>query len=175
MLNWNAAGALAEIIGAAAVVISVVYLAVQVKKQTQEARLAATRDLSDQGNQVLDRISSDLTLVATYGRAVQDYKSLPTAERLWTSLIFQRACRVMEQQLLHTKKGNVDPVYFESFQNAFLEFLTFPGAQEWWQDSSSLFSADFRRYVDEQMIDAKAKGYSSTFKSETNNPATISK
>ena len=39
-------GNISEIIGSAAVVISVVYLAFQVRKQTEEARLAATRDLA---------------------------------------------------------------------------------------------------------------------------------
>ncbi len=43
-MNWDALGAIGEIVGATAVVISVIYLAVQIRKQTVESRLSATRD-----------------------------------------------------------------------------------------------------------------------------------
>ncbi len=43
---WDALGAAGEIVGALAVVVSVVYLAVQIGKQTAESRMAATRELS---------------------------------------------------------------------------------------------------------------------------------
>ena len=44
-MNWDAAGAIGEIIGATAVVVSVIYLAVQIRGQTEQAKLAATREL----------------------------------------------------------------------------------------------------------------------------------
>jgi hypothetical protein len=44
-MTWDAIGAVGEIVGAVAVVVSVIYLSVQVEKQTEEARLTATREL----------------------------------------------------------------------------------------------------------------------------------
>ncbi|MFT4562965.1 MAG: hypothetical protein ACI9BW_002716 [Gammaproteobacteria bacterium] len=163
-MNWGAAGAIGEIIGAAAVVISVIYLAVQVKKQTQEAKLAATRDLAAAGQDVLDRITSDFEFTAVYGRAVQNYNDLPDEQRLWAAIIFQRIFRLMEQQTLHISHGNTDPQFFESFRKSYLEALTFPGVQQWWANSKNIFSDEFVMYVDEQSAVAKSRGYNSTFK-----------
>lgn len=163
-MNWDAAGAVGEIIGAVAVVISVVYLAFQIRKQTDEAKLGATRELAEQSQQLLDRISSDLEFTEIYLKAVQNYKGLPDVERLWVALTFQRFFRVMEQQIYHIEKGNADPTYFDSFRRVFNEFLTYPGTQQWWPTASDLFSERFQNYVDEHMVKAKAKGYESSFK-----------
>ena len=59
-MNWDALTATAEITGAASVINSVVYLAVQVKKQTEEARFMATRELSNQINEISRDISNDI-------------------------------------------------------------------------------------------------------------------
>ena len=44
-MNWEAIGAIGEIIGAAAVVVSLIYLATQIRTQNNEARLAATHEI----------------------------------------------------------------------------------------------------------------------------------
>ena len=163
-MNWDAASAVGEIVGALAVVVSVIYLAAQVRKQTEEAKLSATRDLATQGDQIIDRINSDLTLTSVYRKGVQHYNQLTDDERLWTALIFQRFTRVMEQQIMHLEKENSDPIYFESFRRVFFEGVRFPGYQQWWQNSASLFGDDFQDYVNSLIVEAKAKGYESSFK-----------
>ncbi len=45
-MNWDAISAIGEIIGAAAVVISLLYLAVQIRDQNKEARLLAMHNMS---------------------------------------------------------------------------------------------------------------------------------
>lgn len=89
-MNWDAAGAIGEVIGAAAVVISVVYLALQVRTQTEESRLAATRDLSAQQLDFLRSITEGKELATIYLQGVRDYEGLRDEERLRVSLMFQR-------------------------------------------------------------------------------------
>ena len=45
-LNWDAIGAVGEIVGALAVVVSLIYLATQIRTQNIEARLAAVHEIS---------------------------------------------------------------------------------------------------------------------------------
>ena len=45
-MNWEAIGAVGEIIGAFAVVASLVYLAVQIRAQSRETRVSAMHDIS---------------------------------------------------------------------------------------------------------------------------------
>ena len=57
-MNWDAIGAVGEIIGAVGVIASVMYLALQIKKQTRESQMAAMRDLSHQLQENLERCRS---------------------------------------------------------------------------------------------------------------------
>ena len=80
-MNWEIAATIAEGIGAAAVVISVAYLASQIHRQTEQSRLAATREIAPQWNDILDFVIKDETIADVYLRGVQDYESLPNLER----------------------------------------------------------------------------------------------
>jgi hypothetical protein len=164
-MNWNAIGAISEALGSVAVIVSVGYLAIQVRKQTLEARLTATRELAVQFQDALRSVTEDGRFAAIWLRGVQDYDGLPSVDRIRLTLSFQRVCRIMEQQYLHTRRGNVDPAFFESIDLAFREFLTFPGVQRWWELSREHFGAEFRRRVDALMTAARERGYSSSFKS----------
>ena len=96
-MNWDAIGAVGEMIGASAVVISVIYLALQIRKQTHESRLAATRELNNHYLQAQAVLTEDGEIASIYLRAVQDYESLPDVDRLRISLHFHRNFRIMEQ------------------------------------------------------------------------------
>ena len=74
-MNWDAIGAIGEIVGATAVVITVMYLAHQVRKQTQESRLAATCEISARWDEMMETLISNPDLVEMYGLAVQDYNA----------------------------------------------------------------------------------------------------
>ena len=45
-MNWEAIGAIGEIVGAAAVVFSLGYLAVQIRNQNSESRASPMHDIS---------------------------------------------------------------------------------------------------------------------------------
>ena len=165
-MNWDAYGAAGEIIGALAVVISVVYLAVQIRRQTDQARLGATRDIADQRNDLISLVIEDSEVAQIYIKAVQDYDTLPNDERIRASFLFQQFMRLAEQQHLHVKQGHIDPAYFDSMDRTYLEWLTFPGTQQWWSGSKEFFEPEFRARIDMLIAKAKERGYNSTFKED---------
>lgn len=163
-MNWDAIGAVGEMIGAAAVVISVIYLATQIRKQTQEGRLAATRELASQTQGLIDHMIARPKLAANYLKAVQRFDELPNEERFWASMYFMRMFRVMEQQLLHSNHSSIEHEYFESVEKTIEEMLSLPGVQQWWNKNDYMFSSLMRDYVKPRLVKAKEKGYESTFK-----------
>lgn len=165
-MNWDAIGSIGEIVGAGAVVVSLVYLAIQIRKQTVEARLLATRELASDYQRIINTIATDDTVSRLWAVGVQDYDSMPDMERMRISAFFQQLARHMEQQFLHTTKGTVDPAFFKSVDRVHLEFLCFPGVQQWWEGSKEFFDKEFQDHVRMVLIKAKAKGYHSSFKKE---------
>ena len=162
-MNWDAIGAIGEMIGASAVVISVVYLALQIRKQTHESRLAATRELNNQNVQSQTVITENAEIASIYLKAVRDYESLPDLDRLRISLQFQRNFRMLEQQFLHIKSGNVEASYLESVNKAYREWLVFPGVKQWWKLSKHHFDSGFCAYIEQEMQAGEQEEYASTF------------
>ena len=165
-MNWDAIGAVGEIIGALAVVLSVVYLAVQIRRQTDQARLAATREIAIAWNTALIPLIENQELADLFLKAGPSYDALPNHERLRVSGIYMQMMRLLEQQYLHVRKGNIDPTFFESADRTYLELLVTPGSQEWWKQHRTQYSDGFRLLVDKQIEKAKAKGWESTYKAE---------
>ena len=46
-MNWDAAGAIGEIVGAFAVVMSLIYLASKIRIQNREARISSVHDITE--------------------------------------------------------------------------------------------------------------------------------
>ena len=138
-MNWDVGAAIGEMIEAVAVVVSVAYLAIQIRKQTEQSRLAATREIATQYSGILNRIIEDEKFSSIYLRGVQDYASLQNEERIRVALLFQRMMTLMEQQYLHIANGHIDPKFFDSANRTFFEWLTFPGTQAWWEGSKEFF------------------------------------
>ena len=112
--QWASLG---EIIGAAGVIVSVIYLAIQVRKQTEESRLAATRELATQYQDGLKFIVADEKLSQIWLKGIKDYEALPDLERFRISIVFHDVLRSIEQQYFHTKNRNVEGSFLESINH----------------------------------------------------------
>jgi hypothetical protein len=83
-MNWDAIGALAELFGALAVVVSLLYLASQIRQNTTNLRFAARQSLTSQ-NADYTRMLLEPDLGALFSRAIPvpiALQSLENAENL---------------------------------------------------------------------------------------------
>ncbi len=168
-INWDAFGAIAEGLGAIAVIMSVLYLATQIRSQTKEARLSATRELSAESRRVLELIALDQEYSEIYQAGIYDYEGLPDNDRMRVSYMFRSFLLICEQQYLHTQHGSIDAMYLESAERVYLEFLKSPGIQQFWRVSKHAFSDEFRAYIDSLAIKGQSMEFTSTFNREPGN------
>ena len=141
-------GNLSEIVGALGVVASVIYLAHEVRKQTREARLEASRDIASDFIDTLRSVTENPDLAGVLLKGVRNYDALEGEERLRVNYYFAALFRIAEQQHLHTTHGTLDSMYFESFVLAFRGLLSNAGPTQWWRHNAQLFSIGFREFVD---------------------------
>ena len=113
-MNWEAAGAIGEIIGAVAVVGTLVYLALQIRMQNKEARLAANQDLQRSVREISDSLRTDPEMLQIYLDAVSnkmDQFNALDAARL--SLFFQSNFRIMEGAFYQHQANQLDARLWE--------------------------------------------------------------
>ena len=160
-MNWDAIGAIGEIVGATATVLTLAYLALQIRQTriTQDQQnLIATADLYQQRTaMVVNMNASNLSSPATVGTLRKVEKGQPLAEEdmiyyetgLWNAFLYHE-----NMQVQHELGLSPDGQWEQS-----LEVLgvlpNFPEFDQFWQRYSVRFRPSFRALMDERILFAK--------------------
>jgi hypothetical protein len=147
-LNWDMVGALGELIGAAAVVLTLVYLARQVREASQEAQRNRFAHLNGEISRVADSWGADAEISDIVFRGLADPVSLTPHEAFrFNSSVF-RMFRAWEAVFQYSVEGGVHQWGADGFQKAMTDLVGFPGMQKYWVDRRHWFSPDFIAEVD---------------------------
>ena len=89
-------GAIAEIVAALAVVISLIYLAIQIRQNTRQislsleaSKLAAFEQNVDSGNRARELLITNPAVTELLIKGLADYRSLPPANRFRCNMLFR--------------------------------------------------------------------------------------
>jgi len=148
-MNWDAIGASGEVFGAIAVVISIGYLAIQIRESTRTAKLAATRDLFSEFHLAVSANSADDIITEIWLVGVRDRSRLTHADRFRFGQMLYRMLAAFEQQYLHLQENTISSKYFEAQIGAFEATVTYPGVRDFWEANKKIFHDDFQRYVND--------------------------
>jgi hypothetical protein len=147
-------GNIGEFVGAIGVVISLAYLAVQIRQNTRQlsqntdsARLAAIEAANREFNAVRDQVVRDPEVADLYLRGLRDYGSLEPRDRLRFGLLLQNFFFTAQTLFQHYEFRG-----FGGFRTSSLDtVLRHRGACEWWNRERSQFSRGFVGLVDERI------------------------
>ena len=148
-MNWEAIGSIAELIGAAAVVISLLYLAVQVRSGTQELQ-TNTRDSSF--HSLLEwnyYMMSDSELGWIFQTGCRDFMSLEEKERARLIHVMYSFFKMFENVYLHYLDGSVDRDVWEHNHPMLLAYATQPGARYYLEHREKIFDPRFWQFLQE--------------------------
>jgi hypothetical protein len=79
-MNWEAIGAIGEVVGAFAVFLSLLYLAIQIRNSRRSDQLAAAAGAASAVDEWIGQIVRDGELYDLYRRGLTDYESLSRSE-----------------------------------------------------------------------------------------------
>jgi len=143
-MNWDAIGAVGEIVGAAAVVATLAYLALQLKENTRHIRRAERNAGFAQVSEFRLTMMRDADFVDIWTRGHDDFSSLTQIEStrfdsgmnqmLWTGYnIWDRALMKI-----------IDVEEWEGTKTSILELLDSSGGKQWWENNSHQVPAAYR-------------------------------
>ena len=149
-MNWEAIGAVAEILGASAVVASLLYLARQMRHSTTVTQAATRGTFAQLTTNVLLQIASDAELASIFRRGQNDPDSLSDDEKFRFDLLLYTIFDHWEAMYSQTKRGALTEEDWEKYDTAIIgSYLAQPGAQRFWETVSDMYSASFREYIDQ--------------------------
>ena len=149
-MNWEAIAAVAEILGVLAVVVSLLYLAVQIRhgaSATQAASRYATAQLT---TDVLVPIASDAELASILRRGQIDPDSLNDDEGFRFDVLLYVIFDQWETMYSQVQRGAMSKEDWAKYDTTIIGmYLAQPGTKRFWETASNMYSASFREYVDQ--------------------------
>jgi len=142
-------GNIGDFIGGIAVVITLLYLAVQIRQNTRSTRTqswqAAVAAASDWSREV--GMNPDSCRIISQGSL--DWGSLSDIERVQFNLImnsFLRNCENFHYQYIN---GTIDESTWSGWAQRTIAVLDPPGARAWWEAARTAYSPEFQQFLRE--------------------------
>ena len=146
-MNWDAIAAIGEIVGASAVVISLVYLASQIRSQNRESRAASV-------HQVIDGYRSSIAallepeMAELWVLAISDYGSLTESQRLRFVVYLTGALRSFEDAYFQWREGRLEAEIWHGLITPLIDLKSTSAFERFWEIRRHHFRPDFADYLD---------------------------
>ena len=152
-MNWDAIGAIGEVVGATGVILSLLYLAVQIRGDAKAKRASTVHEQSNAYRDFLNTMATDETLADIYLRGLRDIDSLTESELVRFASALGFLFRVFDEAYYHWVDGGLDQHLWHGFEAPIADMLAYGGTRRWWKMRESWYSTEFRAYI-EKKIDA---------------------
>lgn len=146
-MNWEQAGALGEIIGAVAVVLSLVYLARQIHIQNQESRATAVHQVIEgYRSSVSELLDPDMAEIWVLG--IEDFNQLSTPRRLRFVVYLTVTLRSFENAYFQWRQGRLETDIWKSLLAALIDVKSTAAFGVFWKMRRHHFRPEFADYVE---------------------------
>jgi hypothetical protein len=140
-ISWDAVGATGEILGAAAVVITLVYLAMQIRQNTKATPNAL--------NHINMSVSTDPNLVRIMAQEKVSMNDLSSEDQVRYSFLLLSLFRVRETIYFDHDQGITAHQSWIRELDSLRSNLQTPIVREWWAENPFGFTPEFTEVVDE--------------------------
>ena len=158
-MNWNAISAVSESFAAISVVVSLVYLAIQIRLSRTESRDVSIDRLVELWSTFVGAPADNPSLAAIAAKGLDDYGQLDLEERAQLSAHMSRIMRVSEAIYMHHHDGTIDCELWDGISSALTDISNLPFFEQWWTTRRHWFGKTFRNYVDSLICSDKQTNF----------------
>lgn len=148
MTDLDSLANLGEIIGAIAVVVSLIYLAVQVRQNTQAQQTENFSRALDRVAAMQAALSQDSETSVIFSKGVADVSKLTPKERMQFTWAMYELFGAFEFMFLASKTKSIPEEVWQRWSAAVAFWLSFSGVQAWWNVRPIPFTASFTSYIE---------------------------
>ncbi len=145
-MNWEAIGAIGEILAAIAVVVTLLYLAKQIRQNSQAVEISALRDTTEQWNRWSEVLATSPELADVVARGNKSYKQLSESEAMqygaYVQMFFD--CAESYRSLVEEHRVQKDLDVLESIVS---RRICETGFTEWWAENQADYNTGFVDWI----------------------------
>jgi len=154
-MDLEQASYLAEITAAVLVVVSLVYVGIQVRQNTAALKLSTSQNLSEDFTDVYLALSQNNETAEIFQKGLQDCDSLTPVEKIRFYAFFHKFFRIYENAYYQYVNGALEEEPFEGISNQLIMLGAMPGLRTYWNDRRSFYNSSFQAYVDKNVMTEK--------------------
>jgi len=153
MTDLESLANLGEIIGAIAVVVSLIYLAVQVRQNTKAQRTENFSRALDRVAAMQAALSQDSDTAVIFAKGVADPSKITAKERIQFTWSMYELFGAFEFMFLASKSNSIPEEVWQRWSSAVAYWLSFAGVQSWWRAKPIPFTDAFTSYIESLLED----------------------
>jgi len=146
---------IAEIVSVVAVVVSLIYVGIQVKQNTQAVRNSTLQNISENQLNVHGLLAAHGDLAEMVFNAATGRGSTDGVEKFRFTAWMHTAVRVLENAFYQHREGALNDRNWRSLCRQYGPILHTGLNLNYWQERSFMYSEDFRDFVDNELLPAQ--------------------
>jgi hypothetical protein len=157
-MNWIAVGAVAESIGVIAIIVSLAYVAMQIRQNTEQialsvkaTELTAFEHNIESGNNIRELLIVNPDIAKLFLRGMHSFHALEGDEKFRFGLLLRNLFSSAQGAYIRQISVNHDPRHVEGLADVIDSMLVNRGVQEWLKESRPDWRPEFREFVDERL------------------------
>ena len=140
---------IAEIIGAGAVVVSLLYVGLQVNDNTSAIRSTAANDATVTLQAWYLEMGTNRQAGDVWFNAITSQEPLDTHDEFQFIMSMHSAMMGMQNSFLLSQEGTIDTEFREATTRAIVAVKDLPGMDRYWRQRRQFFHSAFAEYVDD--------------------------
>ena len=148
-MNWEAINAISQFVSSIAVVLSVLYLGIQVHRSTRVARVAAQDAAASAVRDVTNTFMENAEMSRIWGAGLENLKTLSVEDQARFFHATHQFLKALETIHFHYLNGLMDKQLWLGWQELLRHYITAPGMAQYWSVRNQLFSARFREFINQ--------------------------
>lgn len=140
-----------EFFGAIAVVVTLGYLATQIRQNTRQMRAQAYGELTDAHRQLLSDLRNNNEVLDQLLATSNDFDGQSENEQRRAMFYWQDEIHIYQLAYVLWQQGSIDELFFTGIEQYHLLLLSQPGRRTWWNQWAVMINDDFRERVNDQL------------------------
>ena len=145
-MNWDAVGAVGEVVGAVAVVATLLFVARDIRQNSKSLAISALRDTTAQWNQWSNMIASSSDLADIVAKGNKAFSNLSESEKLrygaYVQSFFDNVESYRSLVVEHNAEKDLDVLVSITARR-----IIIPGFAAWWNENAADYDADFVAWI----------------------------
>ena len=147
-MNWEAIGAVGEILGAIAVIGSLLFVGMQIRGNTRATQAAAAHNLTNTFNGVIRSITKDPEMSRIWVQQSTDISALSANDHQRLMVLCGMVLKSCEDVFQHHQLGQMSDEIWDGWQTLIMTTCSFAGVRHYWQHRRDFYSRSFQAFVD---------------------------